>query len=125
MTVAQLGVLAESVFMVEKDRVSPVPSGKTISAIEEPHKKEDHMAKESGLSKSHEETIKANGKKNLAKENKVKTTSYPHLKFTRAAIFSNDSTTTNYHAMDPHCIPSTILNNFISVNSFNLYKPPI
>lgn len=36
MTVAQLGVLAESVFMVRKDRVSPVPSGKTISAIKEP-----------------------------------------------------------------------------------------
>lgn len=30
MTVAQLGVLAESVFMVEKDRVIPVPFEKTI-----------------------------------------------------------------------------------------------
>lgn len=70
MTVAQLGVLVESVFMVEKDRVSPVPSGKTIPAIEEPHKKEDHMAKESGLSKSDEETIKANGKKTWPKKTK-------------------------------------------------------
>lgn len=70
MTVAQLGVLVESVFMVEKDRVSPVPSGKTIPAIEEPHKKEDHMAKESGLSKSDEEIIKANGKKTWPKKTK-------------------------------------------------------
>lgn len=45
MTVAQLGVLAELVFMGEKDRVSPMPSGKARSANENPHKKEDPKAK--------------------------------------------------------------------------------
>lgn len=40
MTVAPLGVLAESVCMGERDRVNPLPSGKTRLAIKEPHKKE-------------------------------------------------------------------------------------
>lgn len=45
MTVAQLGVLAELAFMGEKDRVSPMPSGKARSANKEPHKKEGPLAK--------------------------------------------------------------------------------
>ena len=67
-----------------------MPSGET----KKPHKKEDHMAKQSGLSESDTERIAGN----LAKKKRQETTSSspPPQKFARATDFNNnDSTTTD------------------------------